>query len=68
MGYTLITGATSDIGIQICKTLEKSGHSLLMTDLKHEALEDLKTNYKEKITEIREKRITMYDKNGKNTL
>lgn len=33
MGYTLITGATSDIGIQICKTLEKSGHSLLMTDL-----------------------------------
>ena len=42
MGYTLITGATSDIGIQICKTLEESGHSLLMTDLKQETLEDLK--------------------------
>ena len=44
MGYTLITGATSDIGIQICKTLEKSGHSLLMTDLKQESLEDLKNS------------------------
>lgn len=42
MGYTLITGATSDIGIQICKTLEESGHNLLMTDLKQEVLEDLK--------------------------
>lgn len=44
MGYTLITGATSDIGIQICKTLEVSGQSLLMTDLKQEALDDLKNN------------------------
>jgi NAD(P)-dependent dehydrogenase (short-subunit alcohol dehydrogenase family) len=44
MGYTLITGATSDIGIQICKTLEVSGHSILMTDLSQEALEDLKNN------------------------
>ena len=40
-GYTLITGATSDIGIQICKTLEESGHCLLMTDLKQESLEKL---------------------------
>lgn len=44
MGYTLITGATSDIGIQICKTLEESGHCLLMTDLKQETLDDLKNN------------------------
>lgn len=42
MSYTLITGATSDIGIQICKTLEASGHSLLMTDLKLEALEEVR--------------------------
>ena len=33
MCYTLITGATSDIGRQICATLEATGHSLLMTDL-----------------------------------
>lgn len=46
MGYTLITGATSDIGIQICKTLEESGHCLLMTDLKQEALEELINNLK----------------------
>lgn len=44
MGYTLITGATSDIGIQICKTLEASGHKLLMTDLSKESLEELKNN------------------------
>ena len=44
MGFTLITGATSDIGVQICKTLENSGHSLLMTDLKQEALEDLRNS------------------------
>ncbi len=31
--YTLVTGATSDIGKQICATLEAAGHSLLMTDL-----------------------------------
>lgn len=41
-GYTLITGATSDIGIQICKTLEASGHKLLMTDLKQEALQEVR--------------------------
>lgn len=44
MEYTLITGATSDIGIQICKNLEESGFSLLMTDLKQEALEDLRNS------------------------
>ena len=33
MCYTLITGATSDIGRQICTTLEAAGHNLLMTDL-----------------------------------
>lgn len=42
MNYTLITGATSDIGKQICKTLEESGHCLLMTDLKQELLEELR--------------------------
>lgn len=44
MSYTLITGATSDIGIQICKTLEESGHCLLMMDLKQEALDEVR-NY-----------------------
>lgn len=38
MGYTLITGATSDIGRQICHILEKSGYSLLLTDWSEEAL------------------------------
>ena len=42
MGYTLITGATSDIGVQISRTLEESGHCLLMTDLKQECLEELR--------------------------
>ena len=36
--YTLITGATSDIGKQICATLDTAGHSLLMTDLDEGAL------------------------------
>ena len=36
--FTLVTGATSDIGRQICATLEASGHSLLMTDLDEGAL------------------------------
>ena len=44
MKYTLITGATSDIGTQICKTLEESGHCLLMTDLKQEALDEVRNN------------------------
>jgi len=42
MAYTLVTGATSDIGRQICKTLEASGHSLLLTDLLPDALENTK--------------------------
>lgn len=37
-GYTLITGATSDIGRQICATLEEAGHNLLMTDLDESVL------------------------------
>ena len=40
MSYTLITGATSDIGRQICKTLEDNGHFLLLTDLKKEDLNE----------------------------
>ena len=40
MSYTLITGATSDIGRQICKTLEDNGHFLLLTDLKQEDLNE----------------------------
>lgn len=40
MTYTLVTGATSDIGKQICMTLEQSGHHLLLTDLMSDALED----------------------------
>lgn len=36
--YTLITGATSDIGKQLCATLEAAGHSLLMTDLDESVL------------------------------
>lgn len=44
MAYTLVTGATSDIGRQICRTLEASGHALLLTDLQQEALEDAKAS------------------------
>ena len=36
--FTLITGATSDIGRQICATLEAAGHSLFLTDLDADAL------------------------------
>lgn len=38
MGYTLVTGATSDIGKQICKTLSDVGYKLLMTDVLQDAL------------------------------
>ena len=38
MAYTLITGATSDIGKQICHTLEENGHQLLLTDWSENAL------------------------------
>lgn len=41
-GYTLVTGAASDIGRQICATLEASGHILLLTDLEAEVLEETK--------------------------
>jgi len=47
MEYTLVTGATSDIGIQICKTLEESGHHLLMSDLSIDALNALKDSLSE---------------------
>ena len=40
--YTLITGATSDIGRTICQTLEAAGHSLLMSDISEGALQDAK--------------------------
>ena len=41
--FTLVTGATSDIGRQICATLEASGHSLLMTDLDEGALQEARS-------------------------
>lgn len=43
MGNILVTGATSDIGRQICKTLENSGYSILMTDLSEEDLQETKS-------------------------
>lgn len=43
-GYTLITGAASDIGRQICATLEASGHPLLLTDLDERSLLETKGN------------------------
>lgn len=44
MGYTLVTGATSDIGHQICLTLEANGHHLFMIDLFSDALEEMQKN------------------------
>ena len=41
MGYTLVTGATSDIGKQICQTLVAEGHTILLSDLSEEALNDV---------------------------
>ena len=38
--YTLVTGATSDIGRVICQTLAEAGHTLLLTDLSEEALKE----------------------------
>jgi len=46
MGYTLVTGATSDIGKQICKTLVDEGHTLLLSDLSEESLNEVKTSLK----------------------
>ena len=40
--FTLITGAASDIGRTICKTLEAAGHSLLMSDVNEEGLQEAK--------------------------
>lgn len=40
MNYTIVTGATSDIGKQICRTLSANGHFLLMTDVDETALLD----------------------------
>ena len=39
--YTLITGATSDIGRTICNVLASAGHKLLLTDLSEEALQEV---------------------------
>lgn len=36
--YTLVTGATSDIGQTICRTLAEAGHTLLLTDVSEDAL------------------------------
>ncbi len=47
MGYTVITGATSDIGRQICATLEEAGHSLLMTDLDEGALLEARSAFQQ---------------------
>lgn len=47
IGYTLITGATSDIGREICSTLEVSGHLLLMTDLDEDSLSETRALLKQ---------------------
>ena len=39
--YTLVTGATSDIGRIICQTLAEAGHTLLLTDLSENALKEV---------------------------
>lgn len=39
--YTLVTGATSDIGRVICQTLAEAGNTLLLTDLSKEALKEV---------------------------
>lgn len=41
--YTLVTGATSDIGRTICQTLEAAGYSLLMSDVSEEVLLEAKS-------------------------
>ena len=46
MGYTLITGATSDIGRQICHTLVEEGHTHLLSDLSEDALNEVKSSLK----------------------
>lgn len=41
MEYTLVTGATSDIGRQICQTLVAEGHNILLSDLSETALREV---------------------------
>ena len=41
MGYTLVTGATSDIGRQICQTLVADGHTILLSDLSGDVLNEV---------------------------
>ena len=41
MGYTLVTGATSDIGRKICQTLIADGHTILLSDLSGDALNEV---------------------------
>lgn len=40
MGYTLVTGATSDIGKQICITLAAEGHLILLSDISEATLKE----------------------------
>ena len=70
IGFTLITGATSDIGRQICTTLEESGHSLLMTDLDESALIEVRSTllYPERhqilaldLSEVEQAESSLYD-------
>lgn len=46
MGYALITGATSDIGKQICHTLVEEGYTLLLSDLSEESLNEVRLSLK----------------------
>lgn len=46
MGYTLVTGATSDIGKQICKTLVEEGHTLLLSDISEDNLIEVRSSLK----------------------
>jgi len=39
--YTLVTGATSDIGMKICEVLANSGHLLLLSDLSENSLKEV---------------------------
>lgn len=66
MGYTLITGATSDIGRQICQKLVEEGHTLLLSDLSEDALNEIKFSLGENhkilpldLSKVDESRITL---------